>query len=77
MYPTLAVAQNKSLSAYKHVTDDRVQCPFLKKENMEHVSIFAPTSTHIVIEVLLTEKDASRKLELDMIVSKTNVPCDM
>ena len=55
MYPTLAVAQNKSLSAYKHVTDDRVQCPFLKKENMEHVSIFAP-STHIVIEVLLTEK---------------------
>ena len=43
---------------------------------MEHVSIFAPSS-HIVIEVLLTEKDASRKLELDMIASKINVPCDM
>ena len=76
MYPNLAVAQNKTLSVYKHVTDDRVQCPFWKKENMGHVSIFAP-STHIVIEVLLTEKDASRKLELDMIASKINVPCDM
>ena len=42
--------------------------------NMEHVSIFA-LSTHIFIEVLLTEKDASRKLELDMIAGKFRVTC--